>query len=151
MHGDTGFCVQQNYFLLPLSNKSLFLYRCVLNFDLTTVSLCLISPGKELHSQLSSAKNATSDECIFPVRQGLWTDNLFLLDQPIILQTSKLSCPSIWRRNNCILVRDRWKWRGEKNRSRCRSLEIPLAAASSCSYRGTGCCDQAFFIETQHL
>lgn len=57
--------------------QRLFLYRCVLNFDLTTVSLCLISPGKDLRSQLPSAKNATCDECIFPVRQGLWTDNVF--------------------------------------------------------------------------
>lgn len=147
-----GFCIQQNCFLLPLSNKSLFLYRCVLNFDLTTVSLWLISPGKEFNSQLPSAKNATSDERIFPVGRGLWTDNLFLLDQPIIVQTSKLSCPSIWRRSNCTLVHDMWKWRGEKNRrSGCRSLEAPLAAASSCSYRGTGCCDPAFYIGTQHL
>lgn len=117
-----GFCAQQNNFLLPLSNKSLFLYRCVLNFDLTTVSLCLISPSKELRSQLPSAKNATSDERTFPARQGLRTDNLFLLDQPVTMQTRKLSCPSVWRRRNCILVHDRWKCRGEKNRgSGCRS------------------------------
>lgn len=72
--------------------QSLFLYRCVLNFDLTTVSLCLISPGKDLHSQLPSAKNATCDECIFPVRQGLWTNNLFLLDQQGLYGPNKQAC-----------------------------------------------------------
>lgn len=117
MPSGTMFCVQQNYFLLPLSNKSLFLYRCVLDFDLTAVGLCLTSPGKELHSQLPSAANAlssTSDEHTFPVRPGLWTDILFLLDQPIVVQPSKPSCPSISRGSNCVMVHGIWKWRREK-------------------------------------
>lgn len=119
MRSDTTFCVQQNYFLLPLSNKSLFLCRCVLDFDLTAVGLCLISPGKELHSQLPSAANAlssTSDEHTFPVRPSLWTDILFLLDQPIIVQTSKPSCPSVWRGSNCVMVHGMWQWREEKEK-----------------------------------
>lgn len=50
--GDMELHIQQSCSLLPQSNKSLSLYRCVLNFALPTISLCLISPGKELHSQL---------------------------------------------------------------------------------------------------
>lgn len=45
--GDMGLHIQQSCSLLPQSNK-----RFVLNFVLPTVSLCLISPAKELHSQL---------------------------------------------------------------------------------------------------
>lgn len=151
MRSDMTFCVQQNYFLLPLSNKSLFLYRCVLDFDLTAVGLCLISPGKELHSQLPSAANAlssTSDEHIFPVRPSLWTDILFLLDQPIIVQTNKPSCPSIWRGSTVSWFMAYGS--GEKKKmSGCRSLEAPwaaAAAASSCSYRGLGWCSPTFYI-----
>lgn len=59
VHGDMGFCIQQNCFLLPLSKA----FSCTgVSWPLIwpQLSLCLISPGKELHSQLPSAKNATS-------------------------------------------------------------------------------------------
>lgn len=148
MFADLGLHIQHNYSLLPLSNKSLSLYRCVLNFVLPAVSLCVISPGKELHSQLPLLRIL---QLVYLSSEVRFVDrNLFLLDQSITVETRKVPCPSIWRRSS--LVHDPWKWRGEKNRrSGCISLEVLEAAAGSCSYRHPGCCGPAFNAGTQHL
>lgn len=144
--GDLGPHIQQSYFLLPLSNKSLSLYSCILNFVLPTVSLFQISPGRR--STVSCLCWQSCDECIFPVRQGLVTDNLCLLDQPITVQTRKVPCPLVWRRSS--LVHDTWKWRAE-NRKSDISLEVLEAAADSWFNRHVGCCGPAFSTGIQHL
>lgn len=142
-----GSCVLQNYFLLPLSNKSIFLYRCILKFDLTTVRLCLVRPGKVLYSQLPSAKSAMSMNVSFQRGEVCGQITCFLLDQPVTVQTSKLSCRSIWRKSNCLLVHDMWKWGEEKyGKSECKSFEAPLVAARAVDFviqpfiLGYGCC-----------
>lgn len=60
-------------------------------------SLYLISSAKE-----PAARSALSDEYTFPVRQGLCTGNLLLV-QPIMLQTSKLPCPLSWKKEKLHL------------------------------------------------